>query len=131
MELWFTMETLVYEKKTMVLCKKLYREIWNFTKEKHGRLPKTRKLCLLWKKNYSDIPKYVKFLNKFIHLELWFTLEKHGSMEKLIIVILRKKLWYDRKKLLYYTENYGILIYYGKTLVLCKKTNKLWNHSKL
>ena len=36
-----------------------------------------------YEKNYKDIPKYVKFLNKFIHLELWFTLEKHGSMEKL------------------------------------------------
>ena len=31
-------------------------------------------------------------------------------------------------ELLYYSENYGILIYYEKTMVLCEK--KLWYNGK-
>ena len=31
-----------------------------------------------------------------------------------------------KKKLWYYTENYGTLTNYGKTMILRKKTMKLW-----
>ena len=63
------------------------------TKEKNDRLPKTKTLWfIIEKKNYPNIPKQLKFLNKFIALELWFTLENYGTMEKTIV--LWKKLWY-------------------------------------
>ena len=38
-------------------------------------------------------------------------------MEKTIIMVLWKKLWY-----MYYTENYGTLIYYGKNYSSMDKT---------
>ena len=59
--------------------------------------------------NYGNIPEYLKFLNKFIALELWFTKENYGTMEI--------KLWYYGK-ICYYTENYGTFIYKEKTMVL-------------
>ena len=43
-------------------------------------------------------------------------------------MVLWEKTMVQWKNLLYYTENYGTLIYYGKTMVLCKI---LWNYSKL
>ena len=49
----------------------------------------------------------LKFLKKYIALELCFTMEKKT-------MVLWKKLWYNGKimvlyrKLWYYTENYGI-----------------------
>ena len=41
-------------------------------------------------------------------MELWFTMENYGTMEKTLI------LW---QKLLYYTENYGAFIYEEKNMV--------------
>ena len=72
-------------------------------------------------KKYGNIPKQLKFLNKFIALELWFTIRKlwycgenYGTVEKTkvlwknngtieITMVLWKKLWY-------YNGNYGTLI---------------------
>ena len=43
-------------------------------------------------------------------MELWFTLENYGTMEK--------KLWYfGQNYIWYYTENYGAWIYEGKNMV--------------
>ena len=63
------METLVYEKK-------LWYYVKNYT-EKYGTLRRKNMVdyqklgkYVYYEKNYSDIQKYVKFLNKFIHLEL-------------------------------------------------------------
>ena len=44
--------------------------------------------------------------------------KNYGTMEK--------KLWYYGKKLFYYTENYGTLIYYGKNYGTMEKTMVLW-----
>ena len=75
--------------------------------------------------DYGKNKKKMKFLNRFIALELSFTMEKlwyygknYGAMEK--TMVLWKTLWY-------YTESYGNLIYdekiwdYGKTIVICNK----------
>ena len=44
-------------------------------------------------KNYGNIPKWLKFLNKCIALEPWYTMENFfGTMEKTIV--LWEKLWY-------------------------------------
>ena len=46
-------------------------------------------------------------------MELWFTMKNYGTMEK--TMVLWKKLWY-------YTEKYGTLIYYGKNFGTMEKT---------
>ena len=56
----------------------------------------------------------IEVLNRFIALELWFTMEKLWYYGKNYMV-LWKKLWY-------YTENYGTLIYYGKNYGTMEKT---------
>ena len=56
-------------------------------------------------------------------MELWFTMVKYGTMEKPI------GLW---KKLGYYTENSGTLIYYGKNYdIMEKKYGTIVNYSLL
>ena len=75
-----------------------YQKLWNFD----------------YGKKYANIPKQLKFLNKFIALELWFTMKNYGTVEKTMVlwnnngtmeinVVLWKKLWY-------YNENYETLI---------------------
>ena len=79
---------------------KLYRELlsWIYKGKKHVRLPKTKKTFIYnGKKNFGNIPTQLRFLNKFIALEHWFTIDNYGTMEK--------KLWYYGKKLWYYTKN--------------------------
>ena len=44
------------------------------------------------------------------------------------MILWEKKLWYFLKKIWYYTENYGSLIYNGKNYGTMEK---LWNYSKL
>ena len=39
-------------------------------RKKHSRLPKTMKLWFIMKNNYGNIPKQLKFLNKYIVLKL-------------------------------------------------------------
>ena len=91
----------------------LWTKLWYYTENygtsiyeenKHGRLPKLRNFDLYWKKllNYTKI---IEVLNRFIALELWFTMDKLWYYGK--TMVLWKKLWY-------YTENYGTMIYYGK-----------------
>ena len=72
--------------------------------ENHGRLPKTMKLCFIMEKNYGYIPKQLKFLNKWISLKLWFTMEK---------------LWY----MYYGKKNYGTMIKNYDTL---PRAMELW-----
>ena len=57
-----------YEKITMVL----YRKLCNFDlwREKHGRLPNNYETLIGNGKNYDNLPKQLKFLNKYIALEL-------------------------------------------------------------
>ena len=50
-------------------------------------------------------------------MELWFTMENYGTMEK--TMVLRTKLWY-------YTKNYGTLIYEEKKHGRLLKTKRLW-----
>ena len=57
------------------------------------------------KENYGNILKQLKFFNKFIALELWFTMENLGTMEKM---------WY-------YTENYGTILKLWNFVLLWKK----------
>ena len=71
MENYDTME------KTLVLWTKLWYYTENYgtsiyEEKKHVRLPKTKKLLINWgkKNNFGDISKQLKFLNKFIALEL-------------------------------------------------------------
>ena len=83
--------------KTMVI----YWELWNFDslRKKHGRLPKSKKLWFIMEK-LQKYTKLIEVLNRFIALELLFTMEK---------------LWY-------YGKNYGTLIYYGKNYGTMEKT---------
>ena len=113
MENYGTME------KTTVLWTKLWYYTENYgtsiyEEKNHGRLPKTKKLLLIMEK--SKYTKIIKVLNRFIALELWnFDLlwQNYGTMEK--TMVLYRKLWY-------YTENYGTLIYYGKNFGTMEKT---------
>ena len=61
-------------KKTMAL----YGSLWNFDlrRKQHRRLSKTMKLWFTLEKNNGNIPKQFKFLNKYIALDLGFTMEK-------------------------------------------------------
>ena len=43
--------------------------------KKHGRLPKTKKLWFTMEKTMEIYQKYFKFFNKFLALELGFTME--------------------------------------------------------
>ena len=43
-------------------------------------------------KNFGNIPKQLKFLNKFTVLELCFTMENYGTIEKNYGAM--EKLWY-------------------------------------
>ena len=61
-------------------------------------------------KNNGNIPKQLKFLIKYIALELWFTMEK-----------LRVVLYNVKKKLLYYGKNYDTI---PKTIEPCLSTGK-------
>ena len=89
--------------KTMVL----YRKLWNFDlqrKQKHDRLPKTKKkIELLWKK-YGNIPQQLKILKKKLQLQnfdlLW---KKYGSLEKL---------QFYEKTLVLWKKNYGTIVNY-------------------
>ena len=96
------------------------KKIWYYPKN-YGTIPKTMELRLdfwlpndmkLWfiRGKNANIPKLLKSLNRYIALELWFSMKNYGTMEKL---------W---KKLKYYSENNGTSMYYGK---------KLWYYNKL
>ena len=51
-------------------------------------------------------------------MELWFTMENYGTMEK--------NLWYFGQNVIwYYTENFGTWIYEGKKHGRLPKTKKL------
>ena len=74
---------MVLWKKPMVLWKKncdtipKAMELRSTTKgKKHGRLPKTQKIWFCNGNNYGNTPKQLKFLIKFVALELWFTMKK-------------------------------------------------------
>ena len=77
----------------------------------------------------------MKFFNKFIALEFWYTMGKLCYYGKKLwyygkkTMVLWKKLWYYEKKPWYYTENYETLIYYGKNDGSMEK--KLWYYRKL
>ena len=64
----------------------LYRKLWKtmelrFTNEEN--MVDYQKLYELYnEKTYGSIPNQLKFLNKFIALELWITMENYGTMEK-------------------------------------------------
>ena len=91
--------------KTIILWTKLL-----YYGQNYGTIPiKTRKLWFTIKKNYGNIPIKFKFLNKFIALELWF------SMVKLCYYAEKYRKKYGTvEKLWYYTEKYVTLIYYGE-----------------
>ena len=73
---------------------------------------KLRNFDLLWT-NYGNLPKQLNFFNKFIALELSFTIEKYGTKEKR---------WY-------YEKNYGIM---DKSMVLWFSIKiNIWYNSKL
>ena len=55
---------------------------------KHSRSSKTNKLWFIMdKKNYGNI---IKVLNKFIAVELWFTMENYGTCGKTIGIMKKK-----------------------------------------
>ena len=93
--------------KTIVLLKTLWYYEQNYGTiprtsiyegKKHSRFPKTNKLWFIMEKNYGNIQKWLKFLNKWIALEHWYTMEKlFGAMEITIV------LW----------ENYGTKVNYS------------------
>ena len=112
--------------KTMVLWKNygtmdknmaLYRELWNFDlrRKKHGRLPKTKKLWIIMEKTIK-YTKIIEVLNRFIALELWFTIYIYGKT-----MVLWKKLWH-------YGKNYGTI---PKTMELWFTMEKLWYYRKI
>ena len=47
---------------------------------------KLTKFDLLSMKKNGNIPKQLKILNKFIALELWFTMENYGTMEMTMVL---------------------------------------------
>ena len=121
MELWFTMENYGTIDKTMVLWTKLWyytrtMELRSMQGKNHGRLPKTKTIWIKMGKNSVIYQKQLKFLNKFIALEYWFTMEKlwyygknYSTKEK--TMILYPKLWnFD-----FLWKNYGSM---GKTMEL-------------
>ena len=77
MEIWFTMIKLCYYGKTMVLWKKdtmeeiivLYQNIMELRMQKEKNMLDYYKLWFLMEKTVN-IPKQLKFLNKYIALEL-------------------------------------------------------------
>ena len=87
-------------------------------KKNFGTIPKLWNFDLfdlLWK-SYRIIPNQMKLKG----LELWYTMEK-------IMLVYRK--------LLYYTDNYGTLIHYGKKYgtikeKICYYGEKLWFYEK-
>ena len=111
-KLWYYGKNYGTMNKTMVL----YWELWNFDlrrKKTIGDYQKLRDLGFKWKKLGKYI-KIIEVLNRFIALELWFTMEKlwyygkyYGTMEKTMVLYL----W----NLIYYGKNYGTM---EKTMVL-------------
>ena len=113
----------------MVLCKKRWYYEQNYdTIKKYENIPRTIELFtkeksivvyqklrnFIIEKKIGNIPTQLKFLNKFIALELWFTIENYGTMDKNYI-------WY-------HTEKYGTI---QKTIELCftmDKTMALWTN---
>ena len=101
-------------------------EHWFIKGKKHVKLPKAVKLLFIKKKIPMEIyQNNFMFLNKYIALELWFTMEKlwyyrknYGTMGKKKPMVIWKKSNNTMKKLWYYTENYGTLLCYQKTMVL-------------
>ena len=72
-----------------------------FTKEKNNvELTKTMNLWFIMENTFANMPKQLKFFNKYIAVKLWFTMEK---------------LWYYGKKtMVLYWKLLNVLIYYGK-----------------
>ena len=79
-------------------------EHWYTMGKKHVSVPKTTYEILTdnEKKHYGTMLKQWQFLNTYLAIKLWFTMEKTK--------VLHPKLWC-------HTENYGPLIYYEKTMV--------------
>ena len=89
MELWLTMKNYGTMEKTMVLWTTLWYYEQNygtyctilrtmelrFTKKKHCKLLKTKRLWFIMEKLWKYI-KIIEVLSKFIALEFWFTMEK-------------------------------------------------------
>ena len=124
--LWYYGKTLWYNgKKCDIISKTI--EIW-FTKEKNGRLQKNYEILFYnRKKNYGNIPIQLEFLNKYIALELWFTVENYDTMEKTM------ELWKNygtiEKQLWNYGKNYGTMDT-KKTMELWFTIEKRWNYGK-
>ena len=105
MELWFTIKNYCTMEKTMVLWTKLlyYTENYGtsiYEEKKHCRLPKTKRLLFITKKNHGKIS---KVLNRFIALEIWLTMEKLWYYGKNYSTIPKTmELWFTMEKKLWY-----------------------------
>ena len=119
-ELWFTMEKLwYYGTETKVLWKKWYNiprtmELRCTKGKKQCRLLKTKKNFIHNEKTWGNIPKELKVSNKFISLELWFTIDKLSNMKKKNTMALYRKLGNFN----FQWKKYGTIVNFSKILSL-------------